>query len=132
MPSPTTPSPKHLDKTFGALADPTRRAIVARLGATSSGVESSLPVGTLAKPFDMSLPAILKHLRVLEDAGLVVRRKEGRTVYCRLDPAPLSDAMSWLEETERFWSGRLDALADVVEAATSSTSARKDKPKEGR
>lgn len=111
------PNPPHLDRTFGALSDSTRRAIVAHLCEARLASQASLPVGMLAKPFDMSLPAILKHIKVLEDAGLITRTKIGRTVHCALNPAPMRDAVEWLERTERFWSGRLDALADVVETA---------------
>ncbi len=107
----------HLDKTFSALSDPTRRAIVARLGNDGAPATSGVPVKTLAEPFEMSLPAILKHIKVLEDAGLIERRKIGRTVHCTLNPEPMRNALSWLERTERFWSERLDALAEIVETA---------------
>jgi DNA-binding transcriptional ArsR family regulator len=100
-----------LDRTFAALADPTRRSIVARLAERRSAA-----VSELAAPFDMSLPAILKHLGVLADAGLVMREKKGRIVTCRLDPAPLRDAAAILAHYQRYWSERLDALADFVES----------------
>jgi len=112
----------HLDKTFGALSDPTRRAIVARLGEEVTAPDQGLPVKSLAEPFDMSLPAILKHIKVLEDAGLVHREKIGRTVHCSLNAQPMREAMDWLERTERFWRDRLDALASVVETASRSKS----------
>src|SRR5918998_847474 len=99
-----------LDRTFAALADPTRRALIARLGE-----QDSLSVSELAKPFPMSLPAIMKHLDVLSDAGLVKRAKTGRTVACRLTPAPMEDAMNWLNRYQRFWSEQLDRLAAFVE-----------------
>lgn len=98
-----------LDAAFAALADPTRRAIVARLarGETS--------VGQLARPFDMSAPAISKHLRVLERAGLLRQRREGRLRRCRLCPAPLQAAASWIEQYRDYWSRRLDSLAAFLE-----------------
>lgn len=93
-----------LDAVFGALADPTRRAIVARLaGGTST-------VSALAGPFDMSLPAVIKHLRVLERAGLVERRRAGREKHCRLVAAPLDSADEWLNRYRDFWQARLSAL----------------------
>lgn len=99
-----------LDRTFAALADPTRRALLARLGR-----EDSVSVSALAEPFPVSLPAIMKHLNVLSDAGLILRQKTGRTVSCRLNAAPMADAMQWLQHYERFWSTQLDRLADFVE-----------------
>src|SRR6516165_1094789 len=109
---------RHLDGIFAALSDPTRRAVLARLSEMPE-----LPVTTLAKPFTMSLPAVLKHLDVLEVAGLIRRRKSGRTVSCRLNAAPLQEAQRWLAHYERFWSDRLDALARylVEEAAADTT-----------
>lgn len=99
-----------LDRTFAALADPTRRALLARLGA-----EDSISVSELAKPFSVSLPAIMKHLDVLSDAGLVTRSKTGRTVTCRLNAGPMEQAMDWLHRYQRFWSATLDRLAAFVE-----------------
>jgi DNA-binding transcriptional ArsR family regulator len=99
-----------LDRTFAALADPTRRALVARLAA-----EPDLSVSVLAKPFDVSLPAVMKHLDVLSDAGLVERVKSGRTVSCRLNAEPMQRAREWLERYERFWSGVLRRLALFLE-----------------
>src|SRR6516225_2365865 len=98
--------PDHLDGIFAALSDPTRRAVLARLREAPE-----LSVTALAQPFAMSLPAVLKHLDVLEVAGLIRRRKSGRTVSCRLDASPLQEAQRWLSHYERFWSDRLDALA---------------------
>src|SRR5436309_1760706 len=95
-----------LDSTFAALADPTRRALIAQLG-----VAESATVSELARPFTVSLPAIMKHLDVLAAAGLVAREKTGRTVECRLTAAPMQDAMRWLNTYERFWNERLDQLA---------------------
>lgn len=94
-----------LDRTFAALADPTRRAMVMRLGENPD-----LSVSDLARPFPMSLPAVMKHLDVLSDAGLVIRTKAGRTVHCRLAAEPMREAMDWLARYERFWTGRLDRL----------------------
>jgi DNA-binding transcriptional ArsR family regulator len=99
-----------LDRTFAALADPTRRALVARLGD-----RESLSVSELAQPFAMSLPAIMKHLDVLSDAGLIAREKTGRTVACRLTAKPMEQAMDWLNRYQRFWSDNLDRLAAFVE-----------------
>ena len=99
-----------LDRTFAALADPTRRAIVARLGS-----EEGVTVSELARPFAMSLPAVMKHLDVLGDAGLVSRTKAGRTVTCRLETEPMREAMAWLERYERFWTASLDRLVALVE-----------------
>ena len=105
--------PAQLDRTFAALSDPTRRALLARLEA-----EDSVSVSDLAKPFAMSLPAIMKHLDVLTDAGLVTRKKTGRTVACRLRAQPMQEAMKWLGKYERFWSERLDRLAAYLEENT--------------
>jgi DNA-binding transcriptional ArsR family regulator len=99
-----------LDRTFAALADPTRRALLARLG-TKDGIS----VSELAQPFAMSLPAIMKHLDVLSDAGLIARSKTGRTVACRLTATPMAQATDWLNRYERFWSENLDRLAAFVE-----------------
>jgi DNA-binding transcriptional ArsR family regulator len=99
-----------LDRTFAALADPTRRALLARLGK-----QQGLSVSDLAKPFPVSLPAIMKHLDVLSDAGLIARSKTGRTVACRLTARPMEQAMDWLNRYQRFWSERLDRLAAFVE-----------------
>jgi DNA-binding transcriptional ArsR family regulator len=99
-----------LDRTFAALSDPTRRALLARLGE-----RDSLSVSELAAPFSISLPAIMKHLDVLTDAGLVVREKSGRTVACRLTAQPMQQAMNWLNRYAQFWSDNLDRLAAFVE-----------------
>jgi DNA-binding transcriptional ArsR family regulator len=95
--------------TFAALVDPTRRAILRRLAAGET------TVGALARPFDMSLPAVSKHLKVLEGAGLIDRRKVGRERLCRLRPAALRGAADWLDFYRRFWDERLDRLARLVE-----------------
>src|SRR5476649_723080 len=99
-----------LDRTFAALADPTRRALLARLDS-----EQGLSVSELARPFPVSLPAIMKHLDVLSDAGLIVRTKTGRTVACQLSPAPMEQAMNWLARYERYWTEQLDRLAAFLE-----------------
>ena len=98
-------TPDHLSNTFAALADPTRRAILARLASGEATVTA------LAEPFKMSMPAISKHLKVLERAGLIARSREAQWRPCRLETAPLKDAASWLEHYSRFWEeslGRLD------------------------
>lgn len=97
-------SPATLDRTFGALADPTRRAILARL------TTGEATVGELAEPFDISLPAISKHLKVLEEAGLLASRRQGRTRLCRLQTDGLASAADWIETQRRFWTRSLDAL----------------------
>jgi len=100
-----------LDATFSALSDPTRRAILSQLAGGQRSVTE------LAQPFDVSLPAISKHLRVLERARLVVQEKEGRIRRCRLSAEPLHDADDWLENYRRFWEERfqlLDALLDEM------------------
>lgn len=102
--------PAPLDRTFHALADPTRRAMLARLGEAES-----LSISELADPFPVTLPAIMKHLDVLTDAGLVARSKTGRTVACRLEAQPMQAAMAWLAHYQRFWSDNLDRLAALVE-----------------
>jgi DNA-binding transcriptional ArsR family regulator len=99
-----------LDRTFAALSDPTRRALLARLEA-----ENMVSVSELARPFAVSLPAIMKHLDVLEGAGLITREKTGRTVNCQLRAAPMQSALAWLRRYERFWSANFDRLATFVE-----------------
>jgi DNA-binding transcriptional ArsR family regulator len=99
-----------LDRVFSALADPTRRALVARLER-----QESLTVSELAQPFPVSLPAIMKHLDVLSDAGLITRRKSGRTVTCQLTATTMKSAMEWLHRYERFWSEGLNKLSAILE-----------------
>ena len=99
-----------LDRTFAALVDPTRRAILARLER-----EESASVSELARPFAIKLPAVMKHLDVLDEAGLITRSKAGRTVTVRLSPEPIREAIDWLHRYERFWSARLDRLAAYAE-----------------
>jgi DNA-binding transcriptional ArsR family regulator len=97
-------SAEKLDHTFSALADPTRREILAQLA------DGERSVGELAAPFDVSLPAVSRHLRVLESAGLITREREGRVRRCRLEPQPLGDALEWIARYGRFWEDRLDSL----------------------
>jgi len=99
-----------LDRTFAALADPTRRAMLARLAQ-----RDEVSISELAKPFTMSLPAVMKHLDVLSDAGLVKREKTGRIVACRLRAEPMRDANEWLERYQKFWNERIDRLAAFLE-----------------
>ena len=106
-------TPDRLSTTFAALADPTRRAILARLASGEAAVTE------LAKPFDMSLPAISKHLKVLERASLIRRGREAQWRPCRLDAAPLEGAASWLETYRRFWEQsfeRLDGYLETLKA----------------
>jgi DNA-binding transcriptional ArsR family regulator len=98
-----------LDATFAALADPTRRAILARLARGEATVME------LAAPFDMSQPAISKHLKVLEKAGLISRGKDAQRRPCRLEPKALSLAFDWLDDYRRFWEDSFDALDGVLE-----------------
>jgi DNA-binding transcriptional ArsR family regulator len=97
-----------LSSTFAALADPTRRAILAQL------TNGETPVTELARPFEMSLPAICKHLKVLERAGLIARGREAQWRPCRLNAAPLKEAASWIEEYSRFWEQSLDRLDNYL------------------
>jgi DNA-binding transcriptional ArsR family regulator len=103
-----TMSPERLDATFSALADPTRRAILARLASGETSVSE------LAEPFAMSMPAISKHLKVLQRAGLIERSREAQWRPCRLAPAPLKDASEWLERYRRFWEESFDRLEDYL------------------
>jgi DNA-binding transcriptional ArsR family regulator len=102
-----------LDRTFHALADPTRRAILSALSE-----REQLTVSELAMPFPVSLPAVMKHLGVLADAGLITRAKAGRTVSCRLAAAPMRDAAAWLARHERFWTESLDRLDALLKEDT--------------
>src|SRR5881397_1420065 len=99
-----TPAVDHLSTTFAALADPTRRAILARL------VSGERSVTELAEPFDMSLPAVSKHLRVLERAGLIARGREAQWRPCRLEAGPLKDVADWTERFRAVWEQRFDRL----------------------
>ncbi|HEY4941161.1 MAG TPA: metalloregulator ArsR/SmtB family transcription factor [Rhizomicrobium sp.] len=99
-----------LGRTFSALSDPTRRAILAQLMK-----RDGLSVSELAEPFGVTLPAILKHLDVLGDAGLIERSKTGRTVACRLTATPMEEAVTWLNNYQRYWTAQIDRLAAFVE-----------------
>jgi DNA-binding transcriptional ArsR family regulator len=101
-------SPERLSTTFAALADPTRRAILARLALGEASVTE------LAEPFEMSLPAVSKHLKVLERAGLVARGREAQWRPCRLEAGPLKDVARWIEHYRRFWEQSLDRLDDYL------------------
>ncbi|MGQ4878602.1 ArsR/SmtB family transcription factor [Billgrantia sp. LNSP4103-1] len=107
-----------LDRVFHALADPTRRLMLERLAA------GERKVGELAAPFAISLAAVSKHVRVLEQAGLVERRIEGRAHYCRLRPEPLAEAEQWLSFYEGFWSQRLNTLEAALKADPRGKSAK--------
>jgi len=98
-----------LDRTFSALSDPTRREILERL------TRGPATIGELAHPFDISLPGLLKHVRVLEDARLVITEKKGRTRECRLGSEHLEDAAQWIETYRRDWEDRLDRLGRYLE-----------------
>jgi DNA-binding transcriptional ArsR family regulator len=102
---------RQLARTFAALMDGTRRAILARLE-----LEDSASVTELAKPFAIKLPAVMKHLAVLHDAGLITRSKAGRVVTVRIRPEPMREAVDWLRRYERFWSKSLDRLAAYAES----------------
>jgi DNA-binding transcriptional ArsR family regulator len=115
-----------LDATFAALADPTRRAILARLATGDAHVSE------LAEPFDMSQPAISKHLKVLERAGLISRGRDAQRRPRRLDAKPLADATKWLEHYRQFWEGsfrRLDALLDELTQRKRPARSKKGSPR---
>ncbi len=120
-------SDSHLDATFHTLADPTRRGILAQLALGEASV------GELAAPHDMSLPAISKHLKVLESAGFLIREKDGRVHRCRLESAPMREAADWIDQYRRFWEGQLDRLAEYLGGDVTTTSRkgeRTDEPSE--
>jgi DNA-binding transcriptional ArsR family regulator len=98
----------HLSSTFAALADPTRRAILARLAAGETSVTE------LAAPFEMSMPAVSKHLKVLERAGLIARSRDAQFRPCRLEAGPLKEAADWVEHYRRFWEQSFDRLDDYL------------------
>ncbi len=119
-------SGRHLDATFAALADPTRRAILSRLASGEASVTE------LAEPFAMSQPAISKHLKVLERAGLISRGRDAQRRPCRLEAQPLAAANEWLENYRRFWEGsfqRLDDLLHEMKSNEAKTAARSRKRK---
>jgi DNA-binding transcriptional ArsR family regulator len=107
-----------LSLTFAALADPTRRAILARL------VTGECSVTELAEPFDMSLPGVSKHLRVLERAGLIARTRDAQFRRCHIDAAPLKAVVDWAEHYRNLWEGRLDRLDSYLEQLTSKKEKR--------
>ena len=113
-----------LSLTFSALADPTRRAILARLAAGESSVKN------LAKPFRMSLPAISKHLKVLERSGLITRSREAQWRPCRLQAKPMKEAVDWLGDYKRFWEESFDRLDDYLKKlqSTQKHQTKKKKP----
>lgn len=106
---------RRLDRTFGALADSTRRGILSRLA------RGTATVGELAEPFRISRPAISKHLRVLERAGLVRREKHGRISRCKLDAVSMREAAEWVDRYRSFWTGQLQSLATYVEQTQPTT-----------
>ncbi len=115
-------SPDRLTATFSALADPTRRAILARLASGETSVTE------LAEPFAMSLPAVTKHLKVLENAGLITRGREAQWRPCKLEAAPLREAAGWIEKYRHFWEERLDGLELYLrELQSKPTPASKEK-----
>jgi DNA-binding transcriptional ArsR family regulator len=117
-------SPDSLSATFAALADPTRRAILARLALGETSVSE------LAEPFDISLPAVSRHLKVLEGAGLIVRGREAQWRPCRIEPKALKGVDDWLEEYRRLWEQRLDRLEDYLRTlqADEQPSKQSDRP----
>ena len=118
-----------LSSTFAALADPTRRAILARLALGETSLTE------LARPFEMSMPAVSKHLKVLERAGLVARGREAQWRPCRLHAAPLREAAGWIEDYRRFWSTHVDALErhlDRIAAASAAPARPRGKAAAGR
>lgn len=110
-----------LDNTFRALADPTRRAVIARL------IQGPASVSELAEPFDMAMPSLMQHLRVLETGGLIRSSKQGRVRTCRIEPAQLQRAQDWLASQRALWEGRLDRLDDYLKDLQS-----KGEPNDGR
>src|SRR4051794_21822923 len=120
-------SPENLNVTFAALADPTRRAILARLslGETS--------VAELAKPFEISAPAISKHLKVLQKAGLISQGRQAQWRPCRLEPAPLKAVADWVEQYRRFWEASFDRLEDYLKTLQAhEPNTKSPKPKQKR
>lgn len=107
-----------LDATFGALADATRRGILARLARGEASVSE------LAAPYQMSLPAVSKHLRVLEGARLIVRHKDGRVHRCRLAAKPMKKASAWIAQYRQFWEGQFDALTQYLEKTHNQENAK--------
>jgi DNA-binding transcriptional ArsR family regulator len=115
-----TVTDERLDATFAALADPTRRAILARLATGDATVNQ------LAEPFAMSLPAVSKHLKVLERSGLISRSREAQFRRCRLEPAALDDAVTWIEDNRRLWTERFDKLDDHLRSLQRRATTKED------
>jgi DNA-binding transcriptional ArsR family regulator len=115
-----------LTATFAALADPTRRAILAKLSLGEASVTE------LAQPFDMSLPAVSKHLKVLERAGLIARSREAQWRPCQLEAGPLRDAAGWIEHYRRFWTESFDRLDDYLQTLKNKESPRGSKQRSNR
>jgi DNA-binding transcriptional ArsR family regulator len=116
-------SSDHLSTTFAALADPTRRAILARLALGESSVNQ------LAEPFDISLPAISRHLKVLENAGLIIRGREAQWRPCRLNPDQLEAVDTWLDDYRRFWEDSFDRLDEYLQELKASRNKKQPKEK---
>ena len=119
-------TPDHLSTTFAALADPTRRAILARLAS------GEISVTKLAEPFEMSMPAISKHLKVLERAGLIARGREAQWRPCRLEASPLKDVADWVEKYRRFWEESFDRLDAYLAEMKNAEMKNKEKKKHAR
>ena len=113
----------HLSTTFAALADPTRRAILARLAAGESSVNQ------IAEPFDISLPAISRHLKVLENAGLITRGREAQWRPCRLNPEQLKTVYTWLDDYRRFWEDSFDQLDEYLQELKANRNKKQPKEK---
>jgi DNA-binding transcriptional ArsR family regulator len=111
-----------IDRTFRALADPTRRAVLARLARGAASVKE------LAEPFGMALPSFMAHLKLLEDSGLMVSEKQGRVRMCRFDPAPVRVAEHWLAEQRRLWETRLDQLDGYLLTLQNGDPDERDQP----
>jgi DNA-binding transcriptional ArsR family regulator len=120
----TIPSTDPLSTTFAALADPTRRAILGRLASGEASVTQ------LAEPFEMSMPAVSKHLKVLERAGLIARGREAQWRPCRLEAAPLKEAADWVEEYRRFWEQSFDRLDEYLRELKNTESKKKEKKRD--
>jgi len=114
-----------LTATFSALADPTRRAILARLSQGETSVTE------LAEPFEMTLPGISKHLKVLERAGLIARGREAQWRPCRLEPGPLKDVSHWVEHYRKFWEQSLDRLGDYLKELQAKERKQRHRKKSG-
>jgi DNA-binding transcriptional ArsR family regulator len=114
-----------ISSTFAALADPTRRAILARLALGETSVTE------LAEPFEMSMPAVSKHLRVLERAGLITRGREAQWRPCKLKPEPLREAAGWIDDYRQFWEQSLDRLEDYLQQLQAQPKQKQGNPSKG-